>query len=128
MGHLRRTGTIPSKSNKAPCKHWHPIPDKRTIGSLWYFLCRKLLCVCFETPLCGSDGINRIETCTPCTDVLDTGEYVSLTMLDRRVTQIYVSTDRRTLLARQPSVRMYSANSSGAIPTAEKFYSSSPGP
>jgi hypothetical protein len=40
----------------------------------------------------GSDGINRIETCI---DVLDTGEYVNLTMLDRRVAQIYVSTDRR---------------------------------
>jgi len=43
--------------------------------------------------LCGSDGINRIETCT---DVLDTGEYVNITMLDRRVAQIYVSTDSRT--------------------------------
>jgi hypothetical protein len=41
--------------------------------------------------LCGSDGISRIETCT---DVLDTGEYVSMTMLDHRVAQIYVS--RRT--------------------------------
>jgi hypothetical protein len=43
--------------------------------------------------LCGSDGIHRIETCT---DVLDTGEYVNLTMLDERVAQIYVATDRRT--------------------------------
>jgi len=43
--------------------------------------------------LCGSDGIKRIETCT---DVLDTGEYVNMTILDRRVAQIYVSTDRRT--------------------------------
>jgi hypothetical protein len=43
--------------------------------------------------LCGSDGINRIETCT---DVLDTGEYVNMTMLDGRVAQIYVSTDSRT--------------------------------
>ena len=43
--------------------------------------------------LCGSDGINRIETCT---DVLDTGEYVNMTMLDHRVAQIYVSTDSRT--------------------------------
>ena len=43
--------------------------------------------------LCGSDGINRIATCT---DLLDTGEYVNMTMLDRRVAQIYVSTDRRT--------------------------------
>ena len=43
--------------------------------------------------LCGSDGIHRIATCT---DVLDTGEYVNITILDRRVAQIYVSTDRRT--------------------------------
>jgi hypothetical protein len=43
--------------------------------------------------LCGSDGIARIETCT---DVLETGEYVNMTMLDRRVAQIYVSTDRST--------------------------------
>ncbi len=43
--------------------------------------------------LCGSDGIKRIETCT---DVLDTGEYVNMTLLDRRVAQIYVSMDRRT--------------------------------
>lgn len=42
--------------------------------------------------LCGSDGISRIETCT---DVLDTGEYVNLTMFDKKVAQIYVS-DRRT--------------------------------
>jgi len=42
--------------------------------------------------LCGSDGIHRIETCT---DVLDTGEYVNLTMLDKKVAQIYVS-NRRT--------------------------------
>jgi hypothetical protein len=48
----------------------------------------------FSKPgLCGSDGIRRIETCT---DVLDTGEYVNMTMLDQRVAQIYVSTDRRT--------------------------------
>ena len=43
--------------------------------------------------LCGSDGINRMETCT---DVLDTGEYVNMTMLDQKVAQIYVSTDSRT--------------------------------
>src|ERR1051325_10964728 len=35
---------------------------------------------------CGSDGVNRIETCI---DVLETGEYVNMTMLDRRVAQIY---------------------------------------
>jgi hypothetical protein len=40
----------------------------------------------FSKPgLCGSDGISRIETCT---DVLDTGEYVNMTMLDQRVAQI----------------------------------------
>lgn len=43
--------------------------------------------------LCGSDGINRIETCT---DVLETGQYVNMTILDQRVAQIYVSTDSRT--------------------------------
>jgi hypothetical protein len=43
--------------------------------------------------VCGSDGINRIETCT---DVLDTGEHVNITILDQRVAQIYVSTDGRT--------------------------------
>jgi hypothetical protein len=43
--------------------------------------------------LCGSDGIDRIETCT---SVLDTGEYVNMTMLDQRVARIYMSTDRRT--------------------------------
>jgi hypothetical protein len=48
----------------------------------------------FSKPgLCGSDGISRMETCT---DVLDTGEYVNMTMLDQRVAQIYVSTDGRT--------------------------------
>jgi hypothetical protein len=43
--------------------------------------------------LCGSDRINRIETCT---DVLDSGEYLNITILDQRVAQIYVSTDGRT--------------------------------
>ena len=42
--------------------------------------------------LCSSDGITRIETCT---DVLETGEYVNMTMLDQRVAQVYVSTDSR---------------------------------
>jgi hypothetical protein len=59
---------------------------------------RKFLALKVPSPssrpgLCGSDGITRIETCT---DVLDTGEYVNMTMLDRRVARIYVSTDRRT--------------------------------
>ncbi len=57
------------------------------------FLALKVPSLSSKPGLCGSDGIKRIETCT---DVLDTGEYVNMTMLDRRVAQIYVSTDRRT--------------------------------
>jgi hypothetical protein len=57
------------------------------------FLALKVSSLSSKPGVCGSDGINRIETCT---DVLDTGEYVNMTMLDRRVAQIYVSTDRRT--------------------------------
>jgi hypothetical protein len=57
------------------------------------FLALKVPSLSSKPGLCGSDGISRIETCT---DVLDTGEYVNMTMLDRRVAQIYVSTDRRT--------------------------------
>jgi hypothetical protein len=57
------------------------------------FLAWKVSTLSSKPGLCGSDGIKRIETCT---DVLDTGEYVNMTMLDRRVAQIYVSTDRRT--------------------------------
>jgi len=57
------------------------------------FLGLKVHSLSSKPGLCGSDGISRIETCT---DVLDTGEYVNMTMLDRRVAQIYVSTDRRT--------------------------------
>jgi hypothetical protein len=57
------------------------------------FLALKVPSPSSKPALCGSDGITRIETCT---DVLDTGEYVNMTMLDRRVAQIYVSTDRRT--------------------------------
>jgi hypothetical protein len=57
------------------------------------FLAWKISSFSSNPGLCGSDGMNRIETCTV---VLDTGEYVSMTMLDRRVAQIYVSTDRRT--------------------------------
>ena len=56
------------------------------------FLALKVPSLSSRPGLCGSDGINQIETCT---DVLDTGEYVNMTMLDRRVAQIYVSTDRR---------------------------------
>ena len=57
------------------------------------FLALKVLSLSSKPGLCGSDGISRIATCT---DVLDTGEYVNMTMLDRRVAQIYVSTDSRT--------------------------------
>jgi hypothetical protein len=57
------------------------------------FLALKVPSLSSRPGLCGSDGISRIETCT---DVLDSGEYVNMTMLDRRVAQIYVSTDRRT--------------------------------
>jgi hypothetical protein len=57
------------------------------------FLALKVPSLSSRPGLCGSDGMKRIETCT---DVLDTGEYVNMTMLDRRVAQIYVSTDRRT--------------------------------
>jgi hypothetical protein len=57
------------------------------------FLSLKAPSLSSKPGLCGSDGIKRIETCT---DVLDTGEYVNMTLLDRRVAQIYVSMDRRT--------------------------------
>jgi hypothetical protein len=57
------------------------------------FLALKVPSLSSKPGLCGSDGMKRIETCT---DVLDTGEYVNMTMLNRRVAQIYVSTDRRT--------------------------------
>jgi len=57
------------------------------------FLALKIPSLSSKPGLCGSDGISRIETCT---DVLDTGEYVNMTMLDGRVAQIYVSTDSRT--------------------------------
>jgi hypothetical protein len=56
------------------------------------FLALKIPSLSSKPGLCGSDGINRIVTCS---DVLDTGEYVNMTMLDERVAQIYVSTDRR---------------------------------
>ena len=57
------------------------------------FLAWKIPSLSSKPGLCSSDGIARIETCT---DVLDTGEYVNMTMLDQRVAQIYVSTDSRT--------------------------------
>jgi hypothetical protein len=56
-------------------------------------LASKVLSLSSKHGLCGSDDINRIDTCT---DVFDAGEYVNMTMLDRRVAQIFVSTDRRT--------------------------------
>jgi hypothetical protein len=57
------------------------------------FLALKVPSLSSKPGLCGSDGISRIETCT---HVLDAGEYVNMTMLDRRVAQIYVSMDRHT--------------------------------
>jgi hypothetical protein len=41
------------------------------------FLSWKIPSLSSKPGLCGSDGINRIETCT---DVLDTGEYVNITI------------------------------------------------
>ena len=57
------------------------------------FLSWKIPSLPFKPGLCGSDGIYRMETCT---DVLETGQYVNMTILDHRVAQIYVSTDSRT--------------------------------
>jgi hypothetical protein len=57
------------------------------------FLSWKIPSLPFKPGLCGSDGIYRMETCT---DVLETGQYVNMTILDRRVAQLYVSTDSRT--------------------------------
>jgi hypothetical protein len=78
----------------------HPVFEFRGIrigdemkGAERTFLGLKVVSPASKPGLCGSDGISRIETCT---DVLDTGEYVNMTMLDHRVAQIYVSTDRRT--------------------------------
>ena len=62
-------------------------------GAKRKFLALKVLSLSSKPGLCASDGISRIETCT---DDLDTGEYVNITMLDHRVAQIYVSTDHRT--------------------------------
>ena len=78
----------------------HPVFEFRGIrigdgirGAERKFLVMKVPSLSSRPGLCGSDGISRIETCT---DVLDTGEYVNMTMLDQRVAQIYVSTDSRT--------------------------------
>jgi hypothetical protein len=57
------------------------------------FLSWKIPSLSSKPGMCSSDGIKRIETCT---DVLNTGEYVNMTMLDKKVAQIYVSTDNRT--------------------------------
>src|SRR6266478_7897202 len=57
------------------------------------FLSWKIPSLPFKPGLCGSDGVYRMETCT---DVLETGQYVNMTILDQRVAQIYVSTDSRT--------------------------------
>jgi len=55
------------------------------------FLSWKIPSLPFKPGLCGSDGIYRMETCT---DVLETGQYVNMTILDQRVAQIYVSTEK----------------------------------
>jgi hypothetical protein len=57
------------------------------------FLSWKIPSLPFKPGLCGSDGIYRMETCT---DVLETAQYVNMTILDQKVAQIYVSTDSRT--------------------------------
>jgi hypothetical protein len=57
------------------------------------FLSWKIPSLPLKPGLCGSDGIYRMETCT---DVLETGQYVNMTILDQKVAQIYVSTDSRT--------------------------------
>jgi hypothetical protein len=57
------------------------------------FLSWKIYSPSFKAGLSGSDGLYRMETCT---DVLETGKYVNMTMLDQQVAQIYVSTDSRT--------------------------------
>ena len=58
------------------------------------FLSWKIPSLSSKPGLCGSDGINRIETCT---DVLDGGQYVNMTILDRRVAKIYISMNRREM-------------------------------
>jgi hypothetical protein len=55
------------------------------------FLSWKIPSLSSKPGMCSSDGIKRIETCT---DVLNTGEYVNMTMLDKKVAQIYVSKRR----------------------------------
>ena len=62
-------------------------------GAKQKFLSWKVPSLPFKPGLCGSDGIYRMETCT---DVLETGQYVNMTILDRKVAQIYVSTESRT--------------------------------
>jgi hypothetical protein len=62
-------------------------------GAKQKFLSWKIPSLPFKPGLCGSDGIYRMETCT---DVLETGQYINMTILDHKVAQIYVSTDSRT--------------------------------
>jgi hypothetical protein len=57
------------------------------------FLSWKIPSLSSKPGLCGSDGITRIETCT---DVLDTGLYVNMTILDQRVAEIYAPLTSRT--------------------------------
>jgi hypothetical protein len=63
------------------------------------FISWKMSSLSSKPGLCSSDGIERIETCT---NVLNTGEYVNMTMLDKRVAQIYVSTDKGLRQPGQP--------------------------
>src|ERR1700758_4871115 len=49
------------------------------------FLSWKIPSLPLKPGLCGSDGIYRMETCT---DVLETGQYVNMTILDQKVAQI----------------------------------------
>jgi len=50
-------------------------------GARQKFLSWKIPSLPFKPGLCGSDGIYRMETCT---DVLETGQYVNMTILDQK--------------------------------------------
>jgi hypothetical protein len=97
---LRSQGPASPLTVLPPAVHPHPPFEFRGIRigdemkeAERTFLALKVPSLSSKPGLCGSDGISRIETRT---DVLDTGEYVNVTMLDHRVAQICVSTDRRT--------------------------------
>ncbi len=89
-----RLATLPPILTPHPVFEFHGIRiGDRMKEAERKFLALKVSTLSSKPGLCGSDGISRIETCT---DVLDTGEYVNMTLLDHRVAQIYVSTDSRT--------------------------------